>query len=299
MKKLGHKLLVVGMSMMMYSGWGQEVAAASHIETSKQIFSWTQQPMLDYEEAATLCQALEIDEIYQYIPNAYFFDEPIAIASFVEGIKEESGEQVEVAFLTGEPYWYSRPDIIKTRIDYLATYNQKEGQNAPITKIVLDIEPWVLGEEVRWENHYKATLKSIYPYAKEKGIEVSLVIPFWLDTNDKIASGNSLLRTIFDYTDEVVVMNYNRYVFDTAMDTEIKLAKEKGKRIISAAECQEVNEAYGVIEHITYANEGLDILQQDWNKLSKKYQYDQLGFAYHHYEAIKALVEKDKKDKKP
>ena len=91
----------------------------------------------DYLEAAQICNQLNINEFYQYIPNLDFLETPTNIAAFVAGLKEHTENKVEVAFLTGEAYWYSRPDIIMKRIDYLTTYNENEGKDAPIKKIIL------------------------------------------------------------------------------------------------------------------------------------------------------------------
>ena len=255
------------------------------------VFSWEHKPIEDYLEAAQICNQLNINEFYQYIPNLDFLETPTNIAAFVAGLKEHTENKVEVAFLTGEAYWYSRPEIIMKRIDYLTTYNENEGKDAPIKKIILDIEPWTLGEHIQWYQTYIETLETIYAYAKEQGIQVGMVIPFWLDTYEAIPDGIHLLETIFDCSDEVIVMNYNRYVFEEAMDTEVAIAKRKQKKIISAAECQPVNSQYGVTEHITYANDGLEVLERDWKKLNEKYQYEELGFAFHHYEAMKKLLE--------
>ena len=289
----------LGLDKSLVSKDYEEIEIWKEMEENLQVFSWEHKPMEVYLEAARICDQLNINEFYQYIPNADFLETPSSIATFVAGLRENTKNRVEVAFLTGEAYWYSRPDIIMKRIDYLTTYNGREGKNAPIKKIILDIEPWTLGEHTEWYQTYMEALKTVYTYAKERDIQVGNVIPFWLDTHAEIPNATYLLETIFDCSDEIIIMNYNRYVFESAMDTEIAIAKRKQKKIVSAAECQPVNSDYDVTEHITYAYVGLEALEKDWEKLNEKYQYEGLGFAFHHYEAIKKLLETSKQEDLP
>ena len=121
-----------------------------------------------------------------------------------------------------------------------------------------------------------------------------MVIPFWLDTSEDITD-KDLYVSIIENSDEVVVMNYNQNGYYTAMDDEIEQAILNDKVIYSAAELQAPNDEYGVTDNITYYDEGLDKLFEDWKKLQEKYpDYNKLSFSYHNIEALKILLQEDK-----
>ena len=266
----------------------------SKIGYKRSVFSWDETEITDSEEMIKISNLLGINEVYQYIPHELFSSNDTILADFVSKMRDNAG--MKVTYLTGDPSYYAKPDSIKRRINYLLTYNEGSGKNAPITSIALDIEPWTSDDikDTDYSTTFKETLEEVYTYAHDNGIEVIMVIPFWLDTSEDITD-KTLYTSIIENSDEVVVMNYNQNTYYTAMDDEIEQAILNDKVIYSAAELQQPNEQYGVTDDITYYDDGFDALFEDWDKLKEKYSdYDRLSFSYHNIEALKVLLQKDK-----
>ena len=266
----------------------------SDVGYKRSVFSWDETEITDSEEMIKISKLLGINEIYQYIPHELFSSDDTILADFVSKLRDEAG--MKVTYLTGDPSYYAKPDSIKRRINYLLTYNEGSGKDAPITSIALDIEPWTDADikDTDYSTTFKQTLEEIYTYAHDNGIEIVMVIPFWLDTSEDITD-KDLYVSIIENSDEVVVMNYNQNGYYTAMDDEIEQAILNDKIIYSAAELQAPNDEYGVTDNITYYDEGLDKLFEDWKKLQEKYpDYNKLSFSYHNIEALKILLQEDK-----
>lgn len=266
----------------------------SKIGYKKSVFSWDETEINDPDEMIQVSNLFGINEVYQYIPHELFSSDDTILADFVTKLKNEAG--MKVTYLTGDPSYYAKPDSIKARIDYLLTYNQGSGKEAPITSIALDIEPWTDDsiKDTDYSTTFKETLEEIYEYAHSNGIEIIMVIPYWLDTAESITD-KSLYVSIIENSDEVIVMNYNQNVYYTAMDTEIEEAIKNDKVIYSAAEFQAPNDTYGVTSDTTYYDDGFDTLYDDWKKLKEKYpDYDKLSFSYHNIESLKILLREDK-----
>lgn len=249
---------------------------------TKGLFSW------DYtdcysdkrQELSLVIDQMGVSEIYQ--SNLFDLDES-ARKGYINYLQQDKG--VKVYALTGDPSWYNKVNIVQKQIDEVATYNKGKDTSDKIAGIVLDIEPWVLGEG-KWDEKTLAnTLKKAYKYSQSRGIEFVVVIPFWLQDKN--------LETIIAHCDKTIVMNYNLYGPVAFIKEEIALAKAYNKPIISAAETKKPEEAYGVLEHTTYYNVGLQKLLEDWQSIEDAYEYEGLGFALHDLKALKLFLAKE------
>ena len=256
------------------------------------LFSWKYVDLQELTLMCEYCDELNVTEVYQYISSSTFTDSTSAneLSTLIYNLKNSTKNNVEIVYLCGDSSWYSEPSSIKKRIDYIVSFNNNNLKNVKINKIILDIEPWTSAtSDVNWATTYQSTMTEVYTYCQSKNIQLMLCVPFWLDTASSIPS-TEFYKSVIDFCDDYVVMNYNKNVYLTAMDNEVSYAQQTGKYICSVAECQEPNDEYGVTENLTYFNDGLDVLQTNWNNLKTKYNYDKLYFAYHDMTAMKSLL---------
>ncbi|MDO4534532.1 MAG: hypothetical protein Q4B63_01815 [Clostridium perfringens] len=263
-----------------------KVLSGEELDYKTGVYSWDINDLLDDTLIVVdLCSRLGINEVFQEIPNGYLNND---LASAINTLQENVVKEVEISYLCGDPSWYKDSSYGKSKVDELVSYNLNYGVNYPIRKIVFDIEPWTIGIS-NWEEDFLQTIKEIYSYANSKEITLLLTIPFWLDTLENI-NNKDIYKGIIENSHGVIVMNYNRYAYDKAIDNELYYAKKNGKIIYSAAETQAPTDIYGVYDSTTYYNIGLGALRSDWKYLKNKYQYSNLGFVYHHLSSLKDMV---------
>lgn len=288
MKRRFKQLVIIGVLMMSISsqqliqGSINEETQETQMHSTKGLFSW------DYadcykdkrQELSAIVDQMGISEIYQ--SNLFDLEETVC-KEYISYLHQEKG--VKVYALTGDPSWYNKIEDIEKQIDDVVNYNKKEEVDSKIAGIVLDIEPWVLGEG-KWDERTLAnTLKKASKYTQGKGLELVVVIPFWLQPKN--------LETIIANCDKTIVMNYNLYSPVDFIREEVALAKAYGKPILSAAETKEPEEAYGVLEHTTYYNAGIEKLLEDWQSIEEAYEYEGIGFGLHDLKALKLFLQKD------
>lgn len=251
------------------------------------MFSWKHDDLTtDYQYMSVICDTLELTEVYQSF-RWNSLDESVATA--IKYLQTNTKNNVKVCYLCGEAAWYNTEDAL-AHINKIIEYNNEIGSNAKINKILLDVEPWTLGLETSvWLSSYTAMLANAKDAANNANLTLGVVVPFWLDTSESI-NDQSVYKSIIDNSDELYVMNYNRRAYEDAMDNEVVYCKTLNKPIYSIAECQEPNEEYGVTDYLTYYNVGLNELNSNWLQLKNKYNYSNLNFAYHDYQAMKSLV---------
>ncbi len=267
---------------------GENIKVLSNEELNSKIgvYSWDINDLFnDRLTVASLCDNLKIDEIFQEIPSNYLNDD---LSNAINELQKDVKKKVEISYLCGNPSWYSDSSYGKSKIDELVKYNLNYGDENAIEKVVFDIEPWVLGIS-NWEDDFLKTIKEIYSYANLKKITFLLTILFWLDTSEDINDKN-IYKEIIKNSHGVIIMNYNRHVYDKGIDNELYYAKKNGKIIYSAAETQAPIDIYGVYDSTTYYNVGLDKLRGDWQYLKNKYKYFNLGFVYHDLSSLKNIT---------
>ena len=230
------------------------------------LYSWEYEDFTELNRLASACDVLGVTEVYQQMPDmsTLSVDEINRLSDDIYSFKELTNYNVDVIYLTGDSSWYNNPDLVIDMLNGIVNFNANNYNNVEINKVLLDIEPWILGLDVEeWWSTYEDTMKTIYSHCKTNQLELILCVPFWLDST----INPSIFDTIYDFCDGCQVMNYNRNIFLTSMDTEVESAKMKNKYVYTVAECQPPNEEYGVTETLTYYNVGLNALTDDWNSL--------------------------------
>ena len=233
---------------------------------------------------ARAANVLNLTELYQLIENITTFTQTQfdELSDAIYNLKCATKHNIDLVYLDGAAEWYADPAPAKACIDKIVEFNTSNKNNITINKIMLDIEPWSAGI-TGWYPVYQVTLLEIYNYCKSKNLELLLCVPFWLDNGIDPTIVTDFHKIVIDLCDAYVCMNYNKNAYLTAMDIEMEYIKEKNKYVYSAAECQPVNDQWGVTENLTYYNDGLDVLYSHWRNLYDKYAYDKLGFAIHDF----------------
>ena len=248
---------------------------------NKSIFSWnnTQCSKSMREDTYYWIDRLKLNEIYQANIFRLSLEET---KEFVTDLN--INKKVSVYDLTGDPYWYNKPEEFIKRIDRVKSYNDKVDNKSKVKGVVFDVEPWVLGDGNWSQNEYASTIKKAYKHAKAVDVEMIMVIPFWLET------ANS--EVIIENSDKTIVMNYNIKDPVKFIKEEIELAKKYNKKISTAAETKKIDIDYGVDKSTTYYYVGEDRLKQDWKDIYDTYEYDKLEFSLHDFNSIKDFFNK-------
>ena len=257
-----------------YEGANEEVS-----NKTKGLFSWKKEQTTAEMREDTLfwLRKFEINELYQ---SGLFRIENDTLINFVG---ELNSKGINVYNLTGDATWFNKVDSFKKRIDQVKEYNSVVEKDKQIKGVVFDVEPWVLGEGNWTQKEFAVTVKVVYAYARECGVEMVMVIPFWLEpeTSDIIIANS----------DKTIVMNYNIKAPVKFIKEEIDIAKKYNKKISTAAETKKSSDEYGVDSTTTYYYVGADRLKADWKAIDDEYQYDGLEFALHDMTSIKDFYE--------
>ena len=243
------------------------------------IFSWKNDQCSEImrEDTYYWIDKLKLSEIYQ--ANIFRLTS-LEIQDFVTDLKVN--KNVSVYDLTGDASWYNKPEEFIKRIDRVKNYNDTVGSESKVKGVVFDVEPWVLGDGNWSQSEYANTIKKAYDHAKTVGVEMIMVIPFWLEqVNSDIIIENS---------DKTIVMNYNIKAPVKFIKEEIELAKKYDKKISTAAETKKVDSDYGVDTSTTYHYVGVDRLKQDWKDIYSTYEYSKLEFSLHDFNSVKDFI---------
>lgn len=169
--------------------------------------------------------------------------------------------------LTGTKEWYNDPSALKSRIDTIANYNSNHS-DATVTGVVFDIEFYLnsawstdpTGVLTTMINTYKEAID----YAHSKGLEVVICLPYWLDDY------STYLDEFIKISDGVSIMNYNMNILVEGVSPEVDIARKYDKQISSISDTD------------SYSSLGLDRMNSDWLKITQKYKYNKLEYAYHY-----------------
>lgn len=255
------------------------------------LFSWSGEMMeeTERERLYTCLGRAGVTEVYQKFSEESLKEDKSR--AFVKGMREKG---VGVYALMGEPEWaYERDGKRLIReIEYIAKYNEGHGEEERILGVMVDVEPYLLdewdeGSESRKElmEGFLSGMKQAYAYAGHKQLKFWACIPMFYDSdNEDILEG-----LIAGGCDGVAVMNYSRRDEYGQMAKEVGYAREYGKDIICIYELQKPGR-HELKDINTYANEGMEALQQSVHRLESQFGYERLKFAYHHYGALKEFL---------
>ena len=254
------------------------------------VYSW-HIDQVNYDEFEEVAKDLKINSFYQYVSSDKINNNNVIneLVNFLDTI------DIDTYLLCGS-FEYSYDDEImklKQIIDEVANYNSNN--EIKLKGIVLDVEFYLDSrymEDTKQEcfEIYYRNMKKAYEYSKEKGVKFILVIPYWLDTEFGEEALEILIR---DACDSLEVMNYYKSKSIDHIASEIELAKKYNKSIVTISELQKVDPINSITEEITFYNNGLIDSKEDMEKILKEYKYNKLGYAYHYYEYLIELYNKE------
>jgi len=256
------------------------------------MFSWNEDILAEEhsEELSECIGKADVTLIYQQFSESSFQNG--TASSFV---KEMQRENVEVYALMGDAKWTyeNGGDRLIEHVEHVVTYNKSQDSKGKIKGVMVDVEPYLLGEWDEGEDVRKVLMQDYlnciqrgYTYAVRNGLVFLVCIPTFYDAT----SPDVLERLIADACDGIAVMNYNRTDEYGQMEREVDLAREYDKKVICIYELQESG-LHDLEEINTYAGEGLQKLWESADSLKQEFGYEKLQFAYHYYEPLKALLE--------
>ena len=243
-------------------------------------------------------QQLNITEVYHA-----FKDEELTSGEAVRIVQKLQTNHINTYLLDGDPTWYNKLEKFKNSIDLVANYNLAHPE-ATIKGIVMDTEPHALADfandKIGVFEIYIDTFAEAYTYAKEKNIELVNVIPYWYDTS--LVDDNSLTKEedeqrvknafnkMIANCDKLSIMNYYKKSMTNNIEGEMLSAQANNKKIESIAEFQRP-EASSIEESISMwiEKDPLNKVNEYWDDINEKYNYENLGFSYHTLETILEL----------
>lgn len=221
---------------------------------------------------------LNINRVFQYIYPNEFVD-----GTLTKYTEEMNKRNVSVYAMDGGYYWGTTDygyEELTNFVDQVAKFNSTQANEMKIEGIVFDVEP---AQDENWKNseseimkHYVDNMLKAYEYASEKGLVIVVCITYWYDEKHLA----ELRRLIKDGCDEVAVMNYYRGKEIDHIKTEVALAKEYNKPIMSIFEFDKPDNE-SIPDQITYYNQGADIAQSVFEKLDDYFNYDGLTAGWH------------------
>lgn len=252
-------------------------------EQRASMFSWSMSLICDgvFFDLSQMLTDLEIDRIYQAIPEPYFSQMETAV--MVDNLARIG---VETVFLIGEREWgCGSLDDYYHQIDALCAYNEGIGASHPIHTVALDVESYTFDEWSAQPEEYFALyvekMGDAYQYAHEQGLTVVQVIPTHLDT----VSRELFEKFVRDCCDELSIMNYQKDRELSSIWNEVLVCRELGKPVETIFETMPLDDYYDVTEEITYFYDGMDALNTAKESLLNLYG-DSLGISYHHFQTM-------------
>lgn len=259
-------------------------------KTERGLFSWEKDAIVNSEKLFEDMEKLGITEVYQYMSDQV---EPETMKEFLVSGKER---EIEVFYLTGEPDWAfaELEEALIEEIDKVIAINKLAGQ-AAFKGIVFDVEPHALNE---WQENtdelmksYVNNMKNAYVHAAEHDIMVILCIPYYYDILGYIEELETLIT---DACDGIAIMNYYRDMEISNMEAEAAYASKHDKFIITIYEMKEAG-TYGLTEKNTYHELGFKPVIENFKELCKSFRGQSVKMAYHDYEAVKEVMQKNRK----
>lgn len=251
------------------------------------LFSWSSPDVFhDKESFLKTIQKNGITSLYQGFSRTV---EKEALKDFVKSMKKEN---IKVYWLAGTPEWSlaSKRESLLSYIDEVIQTNKSLPKSSRLQGIVLDIEPYLLPT---WESEakvimssYVESMKEAYDRISQSKLELILCIPYHFDTTGFEQEVEELIAY---GCDTVAVMNYFKEKEQEHLFTEMSFAKKHKKNIIQIYELKKPG-THDLTDKTSYYQEGVQAVQQSFDRLSEYYSYDKFYFAYHDYKALKEVA---------
>ena len=135
---------------------------------------------------------------------------------------------------------------------------------------------------------YEKNCEAAYQKAKEYHLAVILCIPNDYDSSGLTEGLEQLIRT---GCDGIAVMNYQKQDEAGQIATEVELAVKYEKAVINITELQKPG-YHKLTEENTYYYDGLDAVEESWERLRERWDYPGLGFSWHYLKVAIKLAER-------
>jgi hypothetical protein len=221
---------------------------------------------------------LNINRVFQYIYPNEFID-----GTLTTYIREMNKHNVSVYAMDGGYYWGTTDygyEELTNFVDQVAEFNSIHDNEMVIEGIVFDVEP---AQDENWKDsenelmkHYVDNMIKAYEYASNKGLVVVVCITYWYDEKHLA----ELRRLIKNGCDEVAVMNYYRGKEIDHIKTEVAIAKEYNKPIMSIFEFDKPDNK-AIFDQNTYYYQGPDAAQIVFEEIDDYFNYDGLTPGWH------------------
>lgn len=266
-------MIIVFCSIIMFSS----VGIIQRNKKSSTLFSWSienkTEKLIDKYQ-----KPLNINRVFQYIYPNEFND-----GTLTTYIRKMNKHNVSVYAMGGGYYWgttdYGYEELTKF-VDQVAEFNSIQDNEMGIEGIVFDVEP---AQDENWKDnenelmkHFVDNLIKAHEYASNKGLVVVVCITYWYDEKHLA----ELRRLIKDGCDEVAVMNYYRGKEIDHIKTEVAIAREYNKPIMTIFEFDKPDNME-IIDKNTYYHEGLDAAQLVFVEIDDYFNYDGLTAGWH------------------
>ena len=221
-----------------------------------------------------------ITQLYQSIGLAELNS---SLCSTIESFNKIS-PNTEVCQVIGTPQWYNTSSGAMTQLEGLVAYNKIATPGTAIKTVVLDVEPWSLTDN--WESDYLTVLQTLHTYTKANSLNLLITLPYWMSTTQGASNTYSSLMGLVD---GVIMMNYNRNCYATAVTDQVTTAQSNKQPIYIASELQPANNTTGLTDNMTYNGVGLQTLYLNWQQLEQQYNYNNLSFCFDDLDSLQSL----------
>ncbi|WP_442599854.1 hypothetical protein [Neobacillus sp. D3-1R] len=217
---------------------------------------------------------------------------------YMDFIEQAHKEDIRVFALGGEPTWglESEIQIPLQFLKWIEEYNVGVNQEQQFDGIQFDIEPYLLpnwsSNQSQIISQWMSVLSQFVEEAHKAELQVSGVLPFWLDQISINHPRQTLSEWIINRFDHIVVMAYRDQAEGpngilAISKTEVSYANSIGKPIMIAIETMDTPEG----KHLTFFHKGLEKMEMELEKVMinfQSYPYFK-GIAVHHYETYQDL----------
>ncbi|MCY9756704.1 copper amine oxidase N-terminal domain-containing protein [Paenibacillus alvei] len=221
-------------------------------------------------------------------------DTDMAPAKYESFIRSAKAHGIQVEALGGRPEWAykeKRNEIAKF-ITWVTTYNSSVGEEASFAGLHFDIEPYRLSG---WKTNNRAIVTSwmdnlrwIEKETKGSGINITLDVPYWLNTIKVPGTDYSMSAWLLEKFDRLVIMDYRNYALGKSGIIEnaqaiMREASTLKKQVVVAVETAESSEG----PHTSFYSMGNEAMEKELqaahNKLTRYMSY--ASFAIHDYDS--------------
>ncbi|MFB1052168.1 hypothetical protein [Paraliobacillus sp. JSM ZJ581] len=263
---------------------------STQIVSTRAIFSWSSEEITyNKKQLVNDLVTYDFDRLFQSISSDVKNQEVISF------VTELTNQNIDVYKLSGTPEWALDPSgtgMIE-QLDQIIKINRQLPKKNHIKGLVIDVEPYTL-DHFEWEDKfvqksYISAMKKLYQEAKQEGLELVVVVPYFYDTKGY----KDVLNTfIHEASSEIAVMNYYRNHEIEHLSFEAKEAKKADKPLTTIYEFKQPGQ-HDLNDINTYFNKGRSAAVENAKQLIQHYNNQTIHIAYHDYHAFREVIENE------